>query len=230
MGRGGAIRRWAVRIAIALTIVGLAVFANASQLLQRALETLEGLGPAAPALFLALYVATCVLFVPSFVFTFAAGALFGLPLGVALSLLGTGLGSVAAFAVGRHLARDAVTRAFAENRQFQALAGAVARRGWKIVALARLSPVFPFLVGNYAFGVTGIPARHYFVASVLGTIPSATVYVYVGTLAGDLAAASERGRTPLEWALFLAGLAATVILTLYVRRVARVALEREVPS
>ena len=102
------------------------------------------------------------------------------------------------------------------------------RKGWKIVVLARLSPVFPFLVGNYFFGLTALPAKNYFAASLLGSIPSTAVYVYLGTLSRDLVlGGSARSRTPAEWILFFAGLAVTAILTIYLRRVARQVLENQ---
>lgn len=56
-----------------------------------------------------------------------------------------------------------------------------------MVMLARLTPVFPFLIGNYAFGITRIPTAHYLGASLVGTIPSTALYTYLGTLLGDLA-------------------------------------------
>jgi uncharacterized membrane protein YdjX (TVP38/TMEM64 family) len=220
----------AARLLVLVGILAAAWAVHASGLFRALLDRLEQLGPWGAPLFVALYVLTCVLFVPSFVFTFSAGALFGLPRGILLSLTGTGLGALAAFLLGRHLVRDWVVRAFAGNREFQAVSAAVGRRGWKIVALARLSPVFPFLIGNYAFGVTPISARAYLLATVLGTIPSTSVYVYAGSLTGDLATLQERARTPLEWALLGLGLVATVALSVYLRRVALVALRRDLPS
>ena len=61
---------------------------------------------------------------------------------------------------------------------------AVAREGWKIVLLTRLSPVFPFNLLNYAFGLTRVSLKHYFFASWLGMIPGTMMYVYIGSLAG----------------------------------------------
>src|SRR5688500_9362797 len=56
---------------------------------------------AAGAVFVALYVVAAVVFVPGSILTLAAGYLFGLPLGVALTSVGSVLGAAAAFAVGR---------------------------------------------------------------------------------------------------------------------------------
>ncbi len=198
-----------------------------------ALDAIAGLGPWGPVLFVAVYVAGVVLFVPSVVLTLAAGALFGFALGLPLTLVGATLGAVAALGIGRYLARERVARALAGNATFLALNRAVGEGGWRIVALARLTPVFPFAIGNYGFGLSTISARAYGLASLLGTIPSNAVYVYAGSLSGSLAAATADGRerTPAEWALLLGGLLATAALTVYLRRVAaRELAKQRVPS
>jgi len=189
---------------------------------------MEGLGPWAAVVFTFLCIPATLCFVPSAVLTFAAGALFGLGRGFIFSLVGTSLGAVAALGTGRYLARAWIEKRFSENKKFRLLEEMARRKGWKIVVLARLSPVFPFLVGNYFFGLTALPAKNYFAASLLGSIPSAAVYVYLGTLSRDLVlGGSARSRTPAEWILFFAGLAVTAILTIYLRRVARQVLENQ---
>jgi len=156
-----------------------------------------------------------------------AGALFGFWKGAGLSIFATGLASLAAFLIGRYLARGWVEKVVRRNQGFVELARAVGQKGWNIVLLARLSPIFPFSVGNYAFGTTSIRAWQYFCASMLGTIPSGAVYTYLGVLSGDLALLRDpdRSRTWGEWLLLAGGFIATVVLFFYLRRLARKALE-----
>ena len=113
----------------------------------------------------------------------------------------------------------------------QAIDTAVAREGWKIVALLRLSPVVPFNLLNYVFGVTRVRLRDYVIASWAGMLPGVVLYVYLGSLAGDLAigGAAGRTRTPAEWSLYAVGLLATGAVTVYVTRIARAALAKRVP-
>lgn len=73
--------------------------------------------------------------------------------------VGATLGAIAAFWVGRYLARDWVSRKIEDNASFSAIDQAVAEEGFKIVLLTRLSPVFPFNLLNYAFGLTGFPSK-----------------------------------------------------------------------
>ena len=86
------------------------------------------------------------LFVPSFLFTFSSGALFGLWKGFLLSVIGTGLGSLSAFWIGRYLARSWVAKRAGASPEFQRFLQAISRKGWKVILLARLSPIFPFLI------------------------------------------------------------------------------------
>jgi uncharacterized membrane protein YdjX (TVP38/TMEM64 family) len=197
---------------------------NRSGLLQSTIQWIENLGPAAPAAFLAVYAIAAVFFLPSFLLTFAGGFLFDFWVAFSLSTLGSGLGAVSAFLIGRYLARAAAEKQALRIRGFAAITALVAKKGWKIVLLARLSPIFPFLIANYAFGTTRMKARHYFFASLAGTIPSALVYTYSGHLAGSLAGMGSRTRTFEEWILLGVGLAASVAITLYLRRLAQAAL------
>lgn len=188
------------------------------------LEAIERLGPWGPLIFVAAYVLATVLFVPGSALTLAAGTMFGVGWGCVYVSAGSTLGAMAAFLVGRHLARDWVARRISANARFQAIDRAVADQGWKIVLLTRLSPVFPFTLLNYAFGLTQVRFRDYAIASWIGMMPGTVLYVYLGSLAR--AGASTTQRTPGQWALYGLGLAATLAVTLLLTRIARRSLAR----
>jgi uncharacterized membrane protein YdjX (TVP38/TMEM64 family) len=166
-------------------------------------------------------------FIPSVVPTFAAGVLFGVGWSIPMTVVGAGLGAVIAFQLGRTTARGFVERRYSHDPRFQALSKLARERGWKIVAMARLTPLFPFSIANYAFGVTSIKASHYFYATLLGTLPSNAVYVYLGAVTGQVTGGGDtvRERTPMEWVLLVGGLVVAVGLAFYLRRVAAEAIE-----
>lgn len=199
-------------------------------LLRAALDWVAGLGVWGMAAFVLLYILATVLFLPGSILTLGGGALFGVLKGSIIVSLAATLGATAAFLVGRYLARGWVEKRIAGSPRFQAVDQAVAREGWKIVGLTRLSPVFPFNLLNYAFGLTRVSLRDYFWATWIGMIPGGVMYVYLGSLAGDLAllGVEERSRSPFEWGLYLVGLVATVAVTIYVTRLARAALAKKV--
>lgn len=211
--------------AIALLVV-LARILGVQELLQRVLAWVDGLGPLAPVVFALVYVAAAVLLLPGAVLTVGAGAIFGIVEGTIVVSVGATLGAAAAFLVGRYLAREWVAARIARSPRFGAIDEAVAREGWRIVALTRLSPIFPFNLLNYAYGVSGVSFGEYFLASWLGMLPGIVLYVYLGSFGGDVAAGRSHGAA--EWTLRAVGLAATIAVTVLVTRSARKALNEKV--
>ncbi len=122
-----------------------------------------------------------------------------------------------------------MSRKISGNDTFTAIDHAVAEEGWKIVGLTRLSPVFPFVLLNYAFGLTKVPFGQYVVASWIGMMPGTVMYVYIGYLAAEAATGSTSSGA-VEWILKIVGFAATVIVTVMVTRIARRALNKRIPT
>lgn len=112
------------------------------------------------------------------------------------------------------------------DKRFSAIDKAVGKEGFKIVLLTRLSPIFPFILLNYAYGLTGVSLKDYFFGSV-GMIPGTVMYVYFGSLAGNLAKLGTETRSTnpaIEWTIRIIGLIATIAVTVYMARIARNAL------
>lgn len=186
-----------------------------------------GLGTVGMVAFGLLYAIATVFLLPGSVLTLAGGATFGLLPGFAAVWLGASLGACLAFLVSRHLARKKVAAWIQGKPSFAVVDKAVAKEGWKIVLLTRLSPVFPFNVQNYAYGLTSVPFWQYALASLVGMIPGTFLYVYIGTLGrSGLEAASGAGGgvETAKLVLQIAGLLATVLVTVLITRTAKRAL------
>ena len=218
----------ALAVGVALVVVGRQP--GVREGLISALRWIEGQGAAGVAAFVLIYVAACILFIPGSLLSLGAGAIYGTARGTALVSLSSTLGATAAFLVGRYLARGWVARRIAGNARFAAIDVAVGREGWKIVALTRLSPAFPFNLLNYAYGLTRVSLRDYVLASWAGMLPGTLLYVYLGSLAGHLAAlgAAGTGSTSVRWAFTILGFLATAAVTVMVSRLARKALSEKV--
>lgn len=215
------LRRSAWQLGVAAVVVAAAWGLGRSGLFEWAVAEVAALGVwALPAFFL-IHVASGILFVPSPIPNLAAGVLFGVSQGLLVSLAGLAVGATISFVIGRALGRDWLHRRFAADSRFHGLIRLVGQRGWKIIVLARLSPIFPFSVANYAFGLTTMRATTYGLASLVGSIPSTLVFVSLGAAAGGLGeAATPEGRTPAEWALLAVGIVAMGALAFVVRRIA----------
>jgi len=228
---------WLRAVLILLAVIGLitagALF-DLQELVLNLLNYLENLGPLGYVIFFVAYVAACVLFIPGSLLTLGAGAIYGVFAGTILVSVSSTIGATAAFLVGRYLARDWVARKIRGNAKFAAIDNAVGVEGWKIVGLTRLSPVFPFNLLNYAYGLTTVRLRDYILASWIGMLPGTIMYVYLGSLAKSLSSLGadcpDCERTALQWTLYGLGLVATIAVTILITRIARRALRQALPS
>ncbi len=203
---------------------------NLQNVFRNALQSIDHLGSVGAFAFIGLYIIATVAFLPGSILTLGAGVVFGVVWGSFYVFIGATLGATAAFLVGRYLARNWVAHKIEGNNKFAAIDQAVGNEGLKIVLLTRLSPVFPFNLLNYAFGITGVSLKDYFIGSV-GMIPGTIMYVYIGSLAGSLArigAENQPINPTVQWTIRIIGFIATVAVTIYVTHIAKKALEQEV--
>ena len=157
-----------------------------------------------------------------------AGLIFGLTLGLAYAMLGITAGAAAAFLVGRTLARKWVERRISGNVHLLALDDALDEQAFTIVALTRIALIFPFNLLNYAYGVTRVNIGVYSAGTAVGMLPIVGIYVYLGTLAGDMSQILSEGAkigTDAWWVLAIA-MVAIVAVVLTVRRALGRALQR----
>ena len=145
--------------------------------------------------------------------------------GTLVAWIGANLGAAISFLLSRTLLRRKVEKWVAGNKKFASLDRAVAREGWKIVALTRLSPAFPFSLLNYAYGLTGVRFLPYVLASLVAMLPGALLYVYLGAAGAQVAEAATGAGSWGKTALQGIGLAATLAVTVVITRIARRALK-----
>ena len=180
---------------------------------------IAALGPWGPVAYALAYALALVALVPGGPLSIGAGLVFG-AWGVPVVLVGATAGAGLAFLVSRHLLRERVRRMIARRPTLAAVDRAVGEEGWRIVGLLRLSPLVPFNLQNYFFGVTPIAFWPYLLATFAGIAPGAVLYVYLGIIGRE--AGADAG--PLKWAFVAAGLVATVAVAVLVGRKARAVL------
>ena len=181
-------------------------------------------------IFIGVYAVATVLLAPGSVLTIGAGFAFGLWKGFLAVSGGATLGAALAFLVARFIARERVAAIAQRNEKFRDIDSAIGKQGAKLVFLLRLSPVIPFNLSNYLYGLTGVKFWPYVLASWIGMMPGTFLYVYIGT-AGKAAVSAAAGGEAMQrgwqyWTFMSVGLAATVIVTIWVTKIARVALRK----
>ncbi len=198
--------------------------------LVKALQWVQGLGLWGPVFVVGFYIIACIFFLPGSILTLGAGFIFKVVVGTITVSIGATLGACAAFLVGRTIARDWISHKVATNEKFAAIDNAVGRQGFKIVLLTRLSPIFPFNLLNYAFGLTKVSFWQYALASWLGMLPGTVMYVYFGAGLRSLTdVAAGKVETGMAGRIFFwVGMAVTIAVTLLITQIARRALKQAV--
>ncbi|MEW6494752.1 MAG: TVP38/TMEM64 family protein [Cyanobacteriota bacterium] len=219
---------------VATLIIAICSF-NIQEFLQSVLIWVKNLGALGPIAFIAIYNLATVLFIPGSLLTMGGGVLFGLFWGSVYVFIAAALGATFAFLIGRYLSRDWVSRQIEGNLKFKAIDEAVGKAGLKIVLLTRLSPVFPFNLLNYVFGVTQVSLKDYVLGS-LGILPGTVMYVYIGSLVGNLALLGAVNQPinlktrVIQWVIRLLGFIATIGITVYITRIAQNALNKSIST
>jgi uncharacterized membrane protein YdjX (TVP38/TMEM64 family) len=229
--------KWPLMAAAVAVMIVVAKQLSLAMLLQDALKDaltwVDSLGALAPLAFIAIYNVATVLLIPGSVLTLGSGILFGLGWGTLYVIVAATLGATIAFWIGRNFARGWVSRQLEKYPKFEAIDRAVAGQGFKIVALVRLSPLFPFNLLNYAFGITQVSLKDYVLGSV-GMIPGTILYVYLGSLLGNIAmigaktGAIDPQTEKIQWITKIVGLGITIAVSAYITRVAKKALDASI--
>jgi len=127
-----------------------------------------------------------VFLAPGTPWNLAAGYLYGIYGGLIIAMAGLMFGASLAFALGRTIAREWVEKKIAERPQFRVIIWAIKKNGIKITTLARLSPLFPFPVLNYAFAITEVTWMQYEIGTAIGLLPATIAWTFVGTTMHNL--------------------------------------------
>jgi len=144
----------------------------------------SSLGIWAPVVFILLWIAACVFFLPGLPISIVGGLIFGAVWGTVWTTVGANIGAAAAFLIGRYVARGMVERQIESNASLQRIDEGVKRQGWRMLMITRLIPLFPFNIQNYVYGLTDIKFSTYVAVSLVCMLP--------GTIAYNFAAGSIR--------------------------------------
>jgi len=198
------------------TIVGVCLYSPVKLLFNEAFLTTEfkQLGPEAPFVFVLLFTVALAVGLPGNVLAVVGGAVFGLVWGTIWSLLGSTFGAVGAFWLARSFLHDWVERQFGHSSLLRRLNHAIAQHPFTIVLATRFTPLSPFSLVNFLFGLTPIDLKTYTLGTFLGLIPLTLAYSWLG-VSGY---AALRGGDRLQLYLALGLLSILSVLPILIKR------------
>ena len=88
--------------------------------------------------------------------TASSGYLFGLVPGALVVLASATIAACISFFIGRTFLRDWAMKIASGSPKWRAIDRAVGKEGFKVMLLLRLSPLLPFAISNYLYGLTSV--------------------------------------------------------------------------
>jgi uncharacterized membrane protein YdjX (TVP38/TMEM64 family) len=114
----------------------------------------------------------------------ASGLLFGTALGTPTSIVAATLGASLAFSISRRFGAGAVDEL--SGRRMRVMQDWIASRGFLAVLYARILPLMPYSIVNYAAGLTPVRLATFAAATAVGCAPRAFAYTALGGSIHDL--------------------------------------------
>jgi uncharacterized membrane protein YdjX (TVP38/TMEM64 family) len=184
---------------------------------------LDRLGPFAMVVFAVIYVVDALILGPAWLFALAAGLAFGLVKGGLLVWASATVAAAIGFLMARYLARHRIEHLVKKNEKYEAVDRAIKRHGWKVVLLLRISPLLPYTISNYIYGLTAVDFAHYLIASAIGLVPMVAVYVSIGAAGREAALAAAGGghHSVVEIVVLAVGIVFTIGAAILIARAAR---------
>lgn len=143
--------------------------------------------------------------------TIAAGAVFGFGEALLLTVLAGGSGATLAMLLARHAFRHAVEVRWPD--WVARINHGIARDGAFYLLSLRLAPVPPFFVVNAAMGLTRMPARTFFLVSLLGVAPLDAVFINAGHMLAKMQAPEDALTLPMMATFALVGIVPLLMRT-----------------
>jgi uncharacterized membrane protein YdjX (TVP38/TMEM64 family) len=129
-----------------------------------------------------------------YIYKGAYGWQLGVLIATCVSMLGSALGAVICFLLGRYLMRDMVKKWIRKYPIFDAIDVAAAEHGLRIMAMLYLTPILPLGPVSYMCGTTSLKLSH-FVLAKIAALPLMMLYVLIGASTGTLISTSKNGES-----------------------------------
>lgn len=131
-------------------------------------------------IFILLYIVFGIIALPASFHKYLAGVIYGFGPGILIAYIGSMLGAIAPFLLGKKWMNPYARKALANYPTLSGLEQEIVNRGTNIVALTRISLVIPYGVLNYAYGATEVKFRDYLIGNFAMIVPS-IMYAWWGS-------------------------------------------------
>lgn len=148
--------------------------------------------PKAGLVYLIITIGASILFIPITWVKAMGGAFLGFKLGFFYSIIGVTIGSSISFFIARNLSKDMTNKVYNRlshsnsNIDIEVISQKIEKSGFKYVFYLRSFPGIPFAVVNYLSGFLSIGFKDYFLASILGMLPTTFISIYLYSRAIDI--------------------------------------------
>lgn len=133
-----------------------------------------------PVIYIVCNVFRPFLLFPAIVLGIAGGLAFGPLWGSVYLVAGTALGAALCFSTARLLGANLLRRSWPKLALLEGLNNQASVAGFKTVLMLRLAPVMPWDVVSFMAGLSKVRFWPYFWATVIGSIPGAVAFSYMG--------------------------------------------------
>jgi len=171
-------------IAVSIVITGIALTISLTQVLMSlfldyltwfADNELYGM-----IIFILLYIIFGIIALPASFHKYLAGVIYGFGPGILIAYIGSMLGAIAPFLLGKKWMNPYARKALGKHPSLSGLEQEIVEQGTNVVALTRISLVIPYGVLNYAYGATEVKFRDYLTGN-LGMIVPSIMYAWWGS-------------------------------------------------
>ncbi len=141
-------------------------------------DYIESFGKMGSIIYIVMFSLVPLTLFPDSVLAIAGGLIFGLVNGYIYTTIGALIGGTLSFYISRKLGRNVVKKFTKEK--LDKVEDMINEKGFFIVFMLRLIPLFPFDVISYGAGLTSIKYKDFILATLFGTIPGILVFVNIG--------------------------------------------------
>ncbi len=135
--------------------------------------------------FVVIYILIVLLIFPASWLSIAAGYLYGIYLGSLIVFFSAFIGASISFFISKRFFSKKVLAMINKFPKLSLLENIIQRGGLKLIILTRLSPLFPFSILNYFYGLNKITYKDFSI-SLICIVPGTFLYCSIGSLLNNL--------------------------------------------